>query len=266
MKLKYGLMSLPAEDRDEILAEYSAHFAFGEQQGRTEEEIARELGDPEELAVELIGARDEGASGGDKGRADQPSGFYRPDMHRGPAQGPGYGPHGTPHGVPHGIPHGAPHGSPHAPHGAPHEAPYGAPHEAPYGAPHGAPHGSSYGSPPMPPPMYDMPYRDAYGPPPRSAIGIFGAIISCFFAVPLLIAGWGLCVTLACVAFVLLLGPLLYLLKLAFGGAFYGAEMSVMFIMFGIGIFMIQGIGKLFRAYGRLNRIYFQWVAGRERR
>ncbi|BFH10652.1 DUF1700 domain-containing protein [Paenibacillus melissococcoides] len=236
LKLKYGLMSLPAEDRDEILAEYSAHFAFGEQQGRTEEEIARELGDPEELAVELLGARDEGAFGGDKGRADQPSDFYRPDMDRGPdMQGPSYGPHGTPHGVPHGTSY-------------------------------GAPHGASYGAPPMPPPMYDMPYRDGYGPPSRSAIRIIAAIFSCFFAVPLVIAGWGLCVALACVAFVLLIGPLLYLLKLAFGGAFYGAEMSVMFIMFGIGIFMIQGIGLLFRAYGRLNRIYFQWVAGRERR
>lgn len=84
LKLKYGLMSLPAEDRDEILAEYSAHFAFGEQQGRTEEEIARELGDPEELAVELLGARDEEDSGGNEGLADQPAGFYRPDMHWGP--------------------------------------------------------------------------------------------------------------------------------------------------------------------------------------
>lgn len=228
LKLKYGLMSLPPEDRDEILAEYSAHFAFGEQQGRTEEEIARELGDPEELAVELLGARDGGASRGNEGGMDQPSGYYRPDMHRRPdMQGAGgYGPQGMPHGTPH---------------------------------------GTAYGTPPMPPPMYDMPYRDGYGPPSRSALSIIGAIFSCFFAVPLLIAGWGLCVGLACVAFVLLIAPLVYLLKLAFGGGFYGAEMSIMFIMFGIGIFMIQGIGMLFRAYGRLNRIYFQWVAGRER-
>lgn len=217
-------MSLPPEDSDEILAEYSAHFAFGEQQGRTEEEIARELGDPEELAVELLGARDEGNAGGNEGRADQPAGFYRPDMHRGPdMQGSVYGPHGGSHDVPH-------------------------------------------GTPPMPPPMHDMPYRDGYGPPPRSAISIIGAIFSCFFAVPLLIAGWGLCVGLAGVAFTLLIAPLLYLLKLAFGGAFYGAELSIMFIMLGIGIFMIQGIGLLFRAYGRLNSMYFCWVAGRERR
>ncbi|MGG3839082.1 DUF1700 domain-containing protein [Paenibacillus thiaminolyticus] len=229
LKLKYGLMSLPPGERDEILAEYSAHFAFGEQQGRTEEEIARELGDPEELAVELLGARDGGASRGNEGGMDQPSGYYRSDMHRGPdMQGAGgYGPQGMPHGTPH---------------------------------------GTAYGTPPMPPPMYDMPYRDGYGPPSRSAISIIAAIFSCFFAVPLLIAGWGLCVALACVAFVLLIAPLVYLLKLAFGGGFYGAEMSIMFIMFGIGIFMIQGIGMLFRAYGRLNRIYFQWVAGRERR
>ncbi|RJG26522.1 DUF1700 domain-containing protein [Paenibacillus thiaminolyticus] len=230
LKLKYGLMSLPPEDRDEILAEYSAHFAFGEQQGRTEEEIARELGDPEELAVELLGARDEGNAGGNEGRADQPASFYQPDM-----QGAGYGPHGGHHGGPHDVPQGTPHGTPH-------------------------------GTPPMPPPMYDMPYRDGYGPPPRSAISIIGAIFSCFFAVPLLIAGWGLCVALAGVGFTLLIAPLLYLLKLAFGGAFYGAELSIMFIMFGIGIFMIQGIGLLFRAYGRLNSMYFYWVAGRERR
>ncbi|WP_374020681.1 DUF1700 domain-containing protein [Paenibacillus thiaminolyticus] len=224
LKLKYGLMSLPAEDRDEILAEYSAHFAFGEQQGRTEEEIARELGDPEELAVELLGARDGGSSGGNEGRADQPEGFYRPDMQRGPdMQGAGYGPHGGQHDAPHRTPHGTP-------------------------------------------PMYDMPYSDGYGPPPRSAISIIGAIFSCFFAVPLLIAGWGLCVGLAGVAFALLIAPLLYLLKLAFGGAFYGAELSIMLIMLGIGIFMVQGIGLLFRAYGRLNSMYFFWVAGRERR
>lgn len=220
LKLKCGLLSLPAEDRDEILAEYSAHFAFGEQQGRTEEEIARELGDPEELAVELLGTRDGGASERNEGGVDQPSGTYRPDMHRGlDMQGAGYGPHGMPHGTP-----------------------------------------------PMPPPMYDMPHREGYGPPSRSAISIIGAIFSCFFAVPLLIGGWGLCVGLAGVTFALLIAPLLYPFKLAFGGAFYGAEMSIMFIILGIGIFMIQGIGMLFRAYGRLNRNYFRWVAGKERR
>lgn len=220
LKLKYGLMSLPAEDRDEILAEYDAHFEFGKQQGRTEEEIAKELGDPEELAVELLEARDGGASGGKEGVTDQSSDFYRHDMHRGPDMpGGGYGPHGTQHGTP-----------------------------------------------PMPPPMYDMPYANGYGPPPRSAISIIGAVFASLFAVPLLIAGWGLCAALAAVSFVLLIAPLLYVLKLAFGGTFYGAEMSVIVIMFGIGIFMIQGIAGLFRGYGRLNRSYFRWIAGREKR
>lgn len=51
------LSVLPPEERDELLEDYEAHFAFGKQNGKSESEIARELGEPAELAKEAIGER-----------------------------------------------------------------------------------------------------------------------------------------------------------------------------------------------------------------
>jgi uncharacterized membrane protein len=51
--LKQGLSGLPAEEVDEILADYSAHFAESGAHGRSEAEVAAALGDPARIAREL---------------------------------------------------------------------------------------------------------------------------------------------------------------------------------------------------------------------
>lgn len=58
--LNSQLTPLREEERRELMADYEAHFAFGLQNGKTEEEIVNELGDPVELAKEILGDRYEG--------------------------------------------------------------------------------------------------------------------------------------------------------------------------------------------------------------
>lgn len=55
--LSSHLSVLPPEEQRELLEDYEAHFAFGLQNGRTEEDIVRELGDPTELAREALDNR-----------------------------------------------------------------------------------------------------------------------------------------------------------------------------------------------------------------
>ncbi|WP_068620771.1 DUF1700 domain-containing protein [Paenibacillus tuaregi] len=55
--LNTQLSQLPPEEKLELLEDYEAHFAFGKQNGKTEEEIVHELGDPHELAKEALGER-----------------------------------------------------------------------------------------------------------------------------------------------------------------------------------------------------------------
>lgn len=52
-RLRDGLAGLPPSTRDEIVADYAAHFAEGESAGRSEEKVAQALGDPARLAREL---------------------------------------------------------------------------------------------------------------------------------------------------------------------------------------------------------------------
>ena len=49
-ELNRMLGRLPREEREDILADYRDHFAAGLEAGKTEEEIARDLGNPETLA------------------------------------------------------------------------------------------------------------------------------------------------------------------------------------------------------------------------
>ncbi|WP_295805668.1 DUF1700 domain-containing protein [uncultured Nitratireductor sp.] len=52
-KLKRGLTGLAPEEIEEILADYSAHFAESDAHGRSEVEVAAALGDPARIAREL---------------------------------------------------------------------------------------------------------------------------------------------------------------------------------------------------------------------
>ncbi|MFC7679492.1 DUF1700 domain-containing protein [Paenibacillus sp. GCM10028914] len=55
--LETRLRPLQPDERNELLNDVESHFQFGLQNGRTEEEIARELGDPFEIAREALGVR-----------------------------------------------------------------------------------------------------------------------------------------------------------------------------------------------------------------
>lgn len=53
-KLGSDLHKLPKAEREAILADYAEHFELGILQGRTESEIAERLGQPKELAKEIL--------------------------------------------------------------------------------------------------------------------------------------------------------------------------------------------------------------------
>lgn len=55
--LRAHLSVLPPEEQNDLLEDYEAHFAFGLESGRAEEDIVQELGDPAELAKEALGNR-----------------------------------------------------------------------------------------------------------------------------------------------------------------------------------------------------------------
>ncbi len=52
-RLREGLRDLPQKAKDDILADYEAHFSEGQAAGRSEAEVAAALGDPGRLAREL---------------------------------------------------------------------------------------------------------------------------------------------------------------------------------------------------------------------
>jgi len=52
-RLREGLSGLPPHDADEIVKDYDSHFADGAAAGRSEEDVAAALGDPDRLAKEL---------------------------------------------------------------------------------------------------------------------------------------------------------------------------------------------------------------------
>lgn len=51
------LSDLPPEERNELMEDYEAHFAFALQNGRSEADVILELGHPAELAKEALGNR-----------------------------------------------------------------------------------------------------------------------------------------------------------------------------------------------------------------
>lgn len=52
-RLKRGLVGLPAATAEDIVADYESHFAEGREAGRSEEQVAEALGNPDRLAREL---------------------------------------------------------------------------------------------------------------------------------------------------------------------------------------------------------------------
>lgn len=57
------LIRLPKADRDDIINDYESHFVNGVAEGRTEEEVSAQLGDPVELAAVYLENLPEGAKG-----------------------------------------------------------------------------------------------------------------------------------------------------------------------------------------------------------
>ena len=52
-RLRDGLIGLPAQEIDDIVADYAAHFSDGQAAGRSEDDVAAALGDPARLVKEL---------------------------------------------------------------------------------------------------------------------------------------------------------------------------------------------------------------------
>ncbi|MGZ9586987.1 DUF1700 domain-containing protein [Paenibacillus marinisediminis] len=225
IRLQYELRPLPEKERVEILEEYDAHFEFGKQLGRTEEEIAKELGVPEELAEELLG---------DGARYEQPSygGYAQSQGMQGPP--PQYPP-----------PH-----DPYAYRGDRHQAP---PYQGqgPYQGQQAYP-----GQPPYPP-YEPYPQKSSWS---ARIFGLIGIGFASLILVPLLIAFWGVVVSLVAVAGILLLMPVIYAVKLLLGGPFFGGELSVVLIVFGLGIFFSQFMVWFVKVYGKLNLGYAKWI------
>lgn len=61
--LEQSLFRLPKADRDDILSDYEAHFTLGAANGKSEEQISAELGNPGELAQTYLENLPEGAKG-----------------------------------------------------------------------------------------------------------------------------------------------------------------------------------------------------------
>jgi len=55
--LQQQLADLPYDERQDILADFEEHFRVGANSGKSEEEIAEELGDPAELAKQYVDGR-----------------------------------------------------------------------------------------------------------------------------------------------------------------------------------------------------------------
>lgn len=53
--LRAYLAPMPAQEREELLQDYESHFVFGLDNGRSEAETARMLGDPLVVAKEILG-------------------------------------------------------------------------------------------------------------------------------------------------------------------------------------------------------------------
>lgn len=55
-ELRALLQGIPDEERQELLAEYQAHFERGYEEGKTDEDVIRSLGSPQSLAKQVAGS------------------------------------------------------------------------------------------------------------------------------------------------------------------------------------------------------------------
>ena len=53
-RLETAIMRLPKPERDDIINDYEEHFRSGAAEGKSEQEVAIELGSPEELGVSFL--------------------------------------------------------------------------------------------------------------------------------------------------------------------------------------------------------------------
>ncbi|WP_229106676.1 HAAS signaling domain-containing protein [Paenibacillus sp. 1001270B_150601_E10] len=313
LKLEAALLPLSEKERMEIVEEYDAHFEFSKQQGRSEEEIAKELGVPEELAAEIIQDQrerkpetltdippfqveapvehgtapsfqkeDKESSLPPRKSAPIPISEYMRVPSREPRQEPKDETIAEPEDLPSSPPSDEPlpeamygeafrQGRMDAPtsfygssgqhpsaNGSPREHPsaYGMPgkHPSPYGAQD--PNASAYGFQGQDPAAQQQkPIKKK-----RSAGGAIGVFFVSLVMVPLLIAFWGVFLSLGAVALILILSPALLVTKLYMGGTFHGIDLSAVLIMFGVGIFLIQLVWPLIKGYSKLSGGYMRWV------
>lgn len=52
--LSSGIQKLPKEEQDDILQDFEEHFQIGLEEGKSEEEIVKSLGSPQQIAKELV--------------------------------------------------------------------------------------------------------------------------------------------------------------------------------------------------------------------
>ncbi|RLL43682.1 DUF1700 domain-containing protein [Oceanobacillus piezotolerans] len=55
-KLRTSLRKLPANEIEDIIQDFEEHFSIGFENGKTEEEISASLGNPQQIAKELVAA------------------------------------------------------------------------------------------------------------------------------------------------------------------------------------------------------------------
>ncbi|WP_159638500.1 DUF1700 domain-containing protein [Erysipelothrix anatis] len=53
--LRKNLQSLPIDEIDDIINDVASHFDFGVEEGKSEEEVSKQLGDPVDMARQFIG-------------------------------------------------------------------------------------------------------------------------------------------------------------------------------------------------------------------
>lgn len=66
------LIRLPKADRDDILSDYEDHFARGMAEGKTEEQVCADIGDPDELALTYLENLPDGSKGAPYVPAQEP--------------------------------------------------------------------------------------------------------------------------------------------------------------------------------------------------